>query len=125
MNPSNIMTHMNGIEKLGGTNFANWKGDLMLVLAIMDRDNSFREEKPEEPVAQGDHETTLGHRKAKYEKAKGQWERSDRVTLMIMHHSIDAAIRDLFPSLQLVLRLSWQRLRSISKGPLRLMLACS
>jgi hypothetical protein len=41
MMPSNIMTYMNGIEKLGGTNFAKWKGDLILVLVIMDRDHSF------------------------------------------------------------------------------------
>jgi hypothetical protein len=45
------MTCMNGIEKLEGTNFAKWKADLMLVLTIMDRDHSFHEDKPEEPVA--------------------------------------------------------------------------
>jgi hypothetical protein len=97
MTPSNIMTYMNGIEKLGGTNFAKWKGDLMLVLAIMDRDHSFREDKPEEPVAQGDNDSTLAHHKAEYEKVNAQWERSDRVALMIMDHSIDAAIRGSLP----------------------------
>jgi hypothetical protein len=70
MTPSNIMTYMNGIEKLGGTNFANWKGDFMLVLAIMNRDHSFCEDKPEEPMAQGDNDSTLTHRKAEYEKVK-------------------------------------------------------
>jgi hypothetical protein len=45
----------------------------MLVLAIMDRDHSFREDKPEEPVAQGDNDSTLAHRKAEYEKVKAQW----------------------------------------------------
>jgi hypothetical protein len=70
--PSNIMMYMNGIEKLGGTNFAKWKGDLMLVLIIMDRDHSFREDRPEEPVAQCDNDSTLAHRKAEYEKMKAQ-----------------------------------------------------
>jgi hypothetical protein len=85
---------MNGIKKLGGTNFAEWKGDLMIVLTIMNRDHSFHEDKPEEPMAQGDNDSTLAHHKAEYEKAKAQWEMSDRVALMIMDHFIDpAAIR--------------------------------
>jgi hypothetical protein len=69
----------------------------MLVLAIMDRDHSFREDKPEESVAQGDNDSTLTHRKTEYEKAKAQWERSDRAALMIMDHSIDATIRGSLP----------------------------
>jgi hypothetical protein len=48
-------------------------------------------------VAQGDNDSTLDHCKAEYEKAKAQWERSDRVALIIMHHSIDAAIRGSLP----------------------------
>jgi hypothetical protein len=36
-------------------------------------------------------------RKIEYEKAKAQWERSDRVTLMIMNHTIDPTIRRAFP----------------------------
>jgi hypothetical protein len=70
MTPSNIMTYMNAIEKLGGTNFAKWKSDLMQVLAIMDRDHSFCEEKLEESVAEGDNDSTLAHRKTEYENAK-------------------------------------------------------
>jgi hypothetical protein len=97
MTPSNIMTYMNGIEKLGDTNFAKWKSDLMLVLAIMDRDHSFREDKPEELVAQGDNDSTLAQCKTEYEKVKAQWERSDRVALMIMDHCIDTVIRVALP----------------------------
>jgi hypothetical protein len=97
MTPSNIMTYMNGIEKLGGTNFAKWKSDLMLVLAIMDRDHSFHDDKPEEPVAEGDNDSTLTHCKAEYKKAKAQCERSDKVALMIMDHSIDTGIRGALP----------------------------
>jgi hypothetical protein len=45
MTPSNIITYMNGVEKLGGTNFAKWKADLKPPLATMDRHHSFQEEK--------------------------------------------------------------------------------
>jgi hypothetical protein len=37
----------------------------------------------------------LVHCKTKYEKVKAQWERSNRVVLMIMDHSIDPVIRAL------------------------------
>jgi hypothetical protein len=65
----------------------------MVILAIMDRDHTFRENKPAEPVVEGDNDTTLVLRKADYKKAKGQWERSDRVAFMIMDNAIDPAIR--------------------------------
>jgi hypothetical protein len=60
----------------------------MLVLAIMDRDHSFCEDKLEELVAQGDKDSTLAQRKTEYENVKAQWERSDRVALMIMDHTL-------------------------------------
>jgi hypothetical protein len=97
MTPSNIRTYMNDIEKLGGTNFSKWKFVLMLFPTIMDRDHSFCEGKPKEPVAEGDNDSTLAHRKSEYEKVKAQWERSDRVALMIMDHSIDTTIRGALP----------------------------
>jgi hypothetical protein len=42
----------------------------MMILAIMDRDHSFRENKHVEPVAEGDNDTTLTLWKTEYEKAK-------------------------------------------------------
>jgi hypothetical protein len=93
MTSSNIITYMNSMEKLGDTNFAKWKTDLKLILAIMDRNHSFLEERVIELVAEGDNDTTLAMKKAEYEKVKAQWERSDRVALMIMDHATDPAIR--------------------------------
>jgi hypothetical protein len=63
----------------------------------MDRDHSFREDKPIEPVAEGAKDTTLALRKAKYKKAKAQWERSDRVAFMIMDNVIDPTIWGALP----------------------------
>jgi hypothetical protein len=48
-------------------------------------------------VVEGDNDSTLAHNKAEYEKAKAQWDRSDKVTLMIMDHSIDTTIRGALP----------------------------
>jgi hypothetical protein len=50
---------MNSVEKLRGMNFAKWKADLKLILAIMDRDHSFREDKPVEPIVEVGNDTTL------------------------------------------------------------------
>jgi hypothetical protein len=58
MTPSSIASYMNGVTKLG-VNFAKWKADIQMILAIMDRDHSFREDKPAEPVAEGANDTTL------------------------------------------------------------------
>jgi hypothetical protein len=51
-------------------NFAKWRADSQMILAIMVQDHSFREDKPVEPIAEGDNDTTLALRKADYEKAK-------------------------------------------------------
>jgi hypothetical protein len=53
-------------------NFAKWKADIQMILAIMDRDQSFREDKPVEPIAEGANDTILVLRKAEYEKPKAQ-----------------------------------------------------
>jgi hypothetical protein len=66
--------------------FAKWKAVIQMILAIMDRDHFFREDKPVEPVAEGANE-----------KAKAQWERSDRVAFMIIDNTIDPAIRGALP----------------------------
>jgi hypothetical protein len=58
------------VLKSWGMNFAKWKADIKMVLTIMDRDHSFRENKHVDPVAEGDNDTTLVLRKADYEKAK-------------------------------------------------------
>jgi hypothetical protein len=44
-------------------------------------------------VAESDNDSTLAHHKIEYEKAKSQWERSDRVALVNMDHSTDTGIR--------------------------------
>jgi hypothetical protein len=69
----------------------------MMILAIMDRDHSFRENKPVEPVAEGDNDNTLALQKAEYKKAKAQCERSKRVVFMIMNNAIDPAIIGALP----------------------------
>jgi hypothetical protein len=53
--------------------------------------------KPIEPAAKGDNDSTLAARITEYEMAKAQWERSDRVALMIMDHIINPAVRGALP----------------------------
>ena len=52
--PSNIVFYMNGVETLGGNNFGKWKQEIMFILVVMDRDESFHEERPVAPTANGD-----------------------------------------------------------------------
>ena len=97
MTPSNIVSYMNGVETLGGNNFGKWKQEIMFILAVMDRDESFHEERPVAPTANGDNDPTLVERSKEYEKAKYSWERPNRVALMIMNNSINPAIRGALP----------------------------
>jgi hypothetical protein len=64
MIPSTIAIYMNGVKKLGWglANFTKWKIDLNLILAIMDRDHPFREDKHVEPVVESDNDSTLAAR---------------------------------------------------------------
>jgi hypothetical protein len=97
MMPSTVVTYMNGVEKFRGTNFAKWKADLNLILAIMDRGHSFGENKPIELIVEGDNDSTLAARITEFEKAKAQWERSDMMALIIMDQTINPAIRGALP----------------------------
>jgi hypothetical protein len=92
MTPSTVVTYMNGVENFRGTNFAKWKADLNLILAIMDRGHSFGENKPIELVVEGDNDSTLAAR-----ITEAQWERSDMMALIIMDHTINPAIRGALP----------------------------
>jgi hypothetical protein len=64
LTPSNVVTYMKGVEKLRGrgANFTKWKSELMLIFAIMDRDNSFHEDKLV-PISEGDNDTTAAARR--------------------------------------------------------------
>jgi hypothetical protein len=52
-------------------------------------------------------------------RAKAQWERSDRVTLMIMDNTINPVIRGALP--KSMSRFSWLKLKNIFRDPLKLM----
>ena len=67
--------------------------EIELILVMMDKDHSMRDKAPVAPVAQGTDDTTLAERTAVYEKEKECWERSNRVTLMVMDLIISPTIR--------------------------------
>ncbi|GAV67298.1 UBN2_2 domain-containing protein, partial [Cephalotus follicularis] len=73
---------------LNGTNFLTWKEQIGIVLGVMDLDHALRIDTPAAITAQ----STIEQRAA-YEK----WERSNRMSLMIMKSSISVAIRGAIP----------------------------
>ncbi|GKA99399.1 putative zinc finger, CCHC-type containing protein [Tanacetum coccineum] len=80
--------YMSGIEPLTGTNFSTWKDQVKLTLGVMDLDHAFRIDPPAALTA----ESTVDQKRA-YE----QWERSNRVSLMIIKNSIFVAIQGAIP----------------------------
>ncbi|XP_047267381.1 uncharacterized protein LOC124897835 [Capsicum annuum] len=75
---------MNNIAVLNGTNFKKWKEHIMIVLGCMDLDYALRFDHPADL-----NETSSNEQKSAYEK----WEQSNRMSLMMMQHSIPESLR--------------------------------
>ncbi|KAM3282684.1 hypothetical protein P3S67_026329 [Capsicum chacoense] len=75
---------MNNIPVLNGTNFKKWKEHIMIVLGCMDLVYALRFDHPADL-----NETSSNEQKFAYEK----WERSNRMNLMMMQHSIPESLR--------------------------------
>ncbi|KAK3000945.1 hypothetical protein RJ639_020476 [Escallonia herrerae] len=86
--PAAITGYLSSIESLSGTNFKKWKEQISIILGVMDLDNALRVDAPAAFTAESSTE-----QKAAYEK----WERSNRISLMIMKGSITTAIRGAIP----------------------------
>ncbi|XP_024198820.1 uncharacterized protein LOC112202132 [Rosa chinensis] len=78
--PSNVLS----VEPLSGSNFKKWKEDIIISLGLADLDIALRTPKPESA-----HATGTNQRRAAYEK----WERSNRLSLLVMKRSMTEAVR--------------------------------
>ncbi|KAG8489197.1 hypothetical protein CXB51_017253 [Gossypium anomalum] len=79
-----ISANINTIPMLNGTNFKEWKRHLLIVLSCIDIDLALREERPAPLTAESTPDI-----KRDFER----WDRSNRMSLMIMKHSIPEAFR--------------------------------
>ncbi|GJY51525.1 UBN2_2 domain-containing protein [Tanacetum coccineum] len=88
LTPTAITNCVSGIEPLNGTKFSSWKEQVKISLSITDLDYALRFDKPNPLTA-----TSTVDEKRNYEI----WERSNRMSLMIMKNSISIAIRGAIP----------------------------
>ncbi|KAL1206619.1 hypothetical protein V5N11_027185 [Cardamine amara subsp. amara] len=79
---SSCFSNVESIPMLNGSNFAEWKEQLLLVLALMDLDISLREERPDA---------------LKYIDETKRWDRSNRMSIMIMRIRIPQKFRGIVP----------------------------
>lgn len=84
LSASNISANINSIPMLNGTNFKDWKENVMIAFGCMDLDLALRIERPASLT-----ETSTAEAKWEYEK----WERSNRMSLMIIKRGIPEAFR--------------------------------
>ncbi|GKC04944.1 hypothetical protein Tco_0996554 [Tanacetum coccineum] len=83
--------YLSGIEPLTGTNFSTWRDQVKRTLRVMDLEHALRID----PHAALTTASTT-HQKRTYE----QWERSTRMSLMIIKNSISIAIRGAIPDFE-------------------------
>ncbi|RVX02333.1 hypothetical protein CK203_028423 [Vitis vinifera] len=79
-----IFANVNNIPVLNDTNFKKWKEHVTIVLGCMNLDYALREDRPSDLTSAST---------AKQRSSMEKWERSNRMSLMIMKHSIPEAIR--------------------------------
>ncbi|RVW88542.1 Retrovirus-related Pol polyprotein from transposon TNT 1-94 [Vitis vinifera] len=85
---SSISANVNNIPVLNGTNFKKWKEHVIIVLGCMDLDYALRVDRPSDLT-----NASTTEQRSTMEK----WERSNRMSLMIMKHSIPETIRGAIP----------------------------
>ncbi|XP_073017722.1 uncharacterized protein [Primulina eburnea] len=85
---SSISAILNNITLLNGSNFNKWKEHVMIVLGCMDLDYGLKEDCPAILTSSGT---------ADQKDSLENWERSNRMSLMIMKHSIPDTIRGAIP----------------------------
>ena len=83
-NPATITANINSIPMLNGTNFKDWKGKLLINLGCMELDHALRKEQPSPLTAD-----STPNEKLDFER----WDRSNRMSLMIMQQCIPKAFR--------------------------------
>ena len=81
---SNISAIINSIPMLNGTNFKEWRENVLIVLGVMDLDLALRIDHPAEVT-----EESSSHSRMEIEK----WERSNWMSLIIMKRDIPEAFR--------------------------------
>ena len=80
----NLFVSINSIPMLNGTNFKEWQENVIIVLRVIDLDLALRIDCPTEITKE-----SSSHSKREMEK----WERSNRISLMVMKHAISKAFR--------------------------------
>ncbi|KAL9659098.1 hypothetical protein QQ045_012121 [Rhodiola kirilowii] len=75
MSATSVAANLNKILMLNGTNFKDWKENITILLGCMDHDLALREPKPDVITGTGSESGQV---------YKGTWERSNRLSLMIV-----------------------------------------
>uniref|UniRef100_A0A3Q7YB78 Uncharacterized protein LOC105852988 n=1 Tax=Cicer arietinum TaxID=3827 RepID=A0A3Q7YB78_CICAR len=79
---------LSSIPVLDGTNFKEWKENILIVLGCMDLDLALRIDRPSTPK-----DSSSSEEKLEYEK----WDRSNRISLMIIKRGIPEVFRGAVP----------------------------
>ncbi|CAM8999145.1 unnamed protein product [Rhodiola kirilowii] len=88
MSTSSVAANISDVLMLNGTNFKGWKENIMILLGCMDLDLALKEPK-QDAITNTSSESAQVY--------KGTWERSNRLSLMILHRGILEVFRGIVP----------------------------
>ncbi|CAM8911557.1 unnamed protein product [Rhodiola kirilowii] len=88
MSATSVAANLNKILMLNGTNFKDWKENIMILLGCMDHDLALREPKPD---------VITGTSSESGQVYKGTWEHSNRLSLMSIRRGIPEIFRGILP----------------------------
>ncbi|CAM8886440.1 unnamed protein product [Rhodiola kirilowii] len=88
MSASSVAANISDVPMLNGTNFKDWKENIMILLGCMDLDLALRGPKLD-AITDTSSESAQVY--------KGTWERANRLSLMILHRAILEVFRGIVP----------------------------
>ncbi|KAJ1276558.1 hypothetical protein BS78_05G223100 [Paspalum vaginatum] len=90
----NFAYYLNTIEPLSSTNYPTWNEKVQVVLKVLDLDYTLNVDKPVTPSLIYDNYVD---KMREYTANSEKWEKSNRLSKMIIKHSISADLRGAFP----------------------------
>jgi hypothetical protein len=89
-----VLGQLGTIEPLNGSNYAQWRERIVMILGLSDLDYALQDAYPTEPSVE---DPLYENKLMQYGINKVKWEKSNKKCMMIINHSVVETIRGAIP----------------------------